>query len=463
MGIRRTILPVLACLLSAATLPAQPVISAVVNGASYSGTLSPGCWAAMFGSKLASGLSLAPGIPLPAKLNNVSVTVAGIAAPLLFVSPAQVNFLVPYEAAIPANGIVPVVITTAEGASAAFSLRLVRNSPAIFTIGGNGIGKAIAFNAGFQLIDAFAPDTPMLFYAAGLGPTNPAAVSASGGNSSEPFNRIVDNLEVFVGDVKADVLFAGLAPGFPGIYQVNVMPKGAASDRLYLRMGPIQSNIPEVAAPAAANVANVTGSIEGLYPSTGGASGVPAPGAIMQSVMFFGGAYTAAFDILPDAKPFTVIATGEGGSATFNFDPPKGTYGATIAVPSMAARSGDFSASEFPAVLDFANCPGGVCGSFPGSRIPASRLDPAFLAAINLISLPNAPPASPSATFRLLYGGSAPAGSRFVINNESPYVSKFGGFTQISQAGAKTRTTSFKLYVDGKLIASKDATYSVTQ
>jgi hypothetical protein len=42
---------------------------------------------------------------------------------------------------------------------------------------------------------------------------------------------------VFIGEQKAEVLFAGLAPGYPGVYQVNVRAATLWTDRIYLREG----------------------------------------------------------------------------------------------------------------------------------------------------------------------------------------------------------------------------------
>lgn len=465
---RRIGLGITCFLLAVLPLCAQPSISAVLNGASYSGTLSPGCWAALWGSKLATSTVTAASVPLPALLGNVSVSVAGIAAPLLFVSANQINFLIPFEVAIPGNSVAPVTVTTAEGTSAAFNIRLGRNSPGVFTLGGNGLGKAIVFNANYQPLDTIPPNAPVIFYAAGLGPTNPPATSSAGGAMTEPFNRVVDNLEVYIGEARAEILFAGLAPGFPGIYQINVMPKGAASDRLFVRSGAWQSNVAEAGALAGENVANVAGSIEGLYPPTKPNTApfnIPTmTNPVGQSVMFLGGYFAVSFDIRTDAKPFTVAATGEAGSATINFNPSKGTYDAVVAIPAMAPRFGDFSTSEFTPLLDFYTCNKALCIPFPGSIIPRSRLDPVYLAATNLLPTPNTPVPVGSATGTLISSGLAPAGSRFVIDNDThSELSRFGGFLQISPAGARTRAAAFKLYVDGKLVASRDAAYDVQQ
>ena len=115
----------------------------MLNAASYSNTLAPGTWAAIFGTKLAVSTASAPAVPLPLTLAEVmSVTVGGIPAPLSYVSPGQINFVVPFEAALGPS--VPVVVTTSYGASAPVNITLVRDAPALFTQNAQGTGMAIA-------------------------------------------------------------------------------------------------------------------------------------------------------------------------------------------------------------------------------------------------------------------------------------------------------------------------------
>ena len=450
--------------MSTAQLHAQPVIAAIINGASSGATLSPGCWASIYGTKLAAAVSFASSVPLPKKLGETSVSVAGVAAPVKYVSANQVNFLVPFEITIPQNSVVPVTVTTAEGTSAAFNLRLVLDAPAIFTKDGSGLGPALVFNGAFQPVDTLDGST-IILYATGLGPVSPAVPSENGGASTEPLNRTVDPFEVYVGDAKAAVPFAGLAPGFPGVYQLNVVPPSPMSGRLYIRSGAWQSNVTDVGIAAGSNVANVTGTIAGLYPPTElnqppafATSLSPSIGA---SVLPVAGGFSAAFDIKPDAKPFSLVAAGETGQVLIMFDPPKGTYQATIVVPTQQARAGDFSSAEFKPVWDLSSCLNAVCSPFPGNMIPGKLMDPVWALVSQVLPLPNvaSPPAS---TGFVITSGSAPAGSRFVINRTTQsQLSTFGGFLQISPGAPKTRTTTFQLYVDGKLVASQDAAYSV--
>jgi hypothetical protein len=289
--------------------------------------------------------------------------------------------------------------------------------------------------------------------------------SENGGASAEPLNRTVDPFEVYIGDAKAAVPFAGLAPGFPGVYQLNVVPPSPMSGRLYIRSGAWQSNVTDVGIAAGSNVANVTGTIAELYPPTElnqppafATSLSPSIGA---SVLPVAGGFSAAFDIKPDAKPFSLVAAGEAVQALIMFDPPKGTYQATIVVPTPQARAGDFSSAEFKPVWNLSSCLNAVCSPFPGNMIPGKLIDPVWALASQVLPLPNvaSPPAS---TGFAITSGSAPAGSRFVIDRTShSYLSTFGGFLQISPGAPKTRTTTFQLYVDGKLVASQDAAYSV--
>jgi uncharacterized protein (TIGR03437 family) len=438
---------------------AQPTVGAVLNGASYSGTLSPGCWAVIYGSKLAPRSSTATQLPLPTNMEGVSVSVAGIRAPLLYVASDQLNFLIPFEVAIPSNGVVPLTVTTGDGVSPVFYLRLVRNAPAVFTADATGSGRALAFDSLFQPVERLGkgPQEPIVIYATGLGPTNPPATSFEGGSSTEPFNRAVDRVQAYFGEIAAPVQFAGLAPGFPGVYQLNVVLLGRATDRLYLRIGNWQSNVVHIPITAGANVASVSGSVDALYPT---AQSLP----IDVSILPLAGKFSLALDLKPDAAAFEVQAVGEVGSAWVAIDPATKSYRAVVTVPNPGPRVGDFSLSEFSPIFDFTACLNALCEVMPGNVIPVARIDPAWPAAIRTMPLPNASGAARGSTAFLEFSGSIEPGGRFVIDDDHhPELAMFAGFLQISAGLPKTRSTSFQLYVDGTLIASKDVTYAVVQ
>ena len=76
----------------------QPSATTVVNAASLQpGAVAPGSLITIFGSNLANAAMSAPTARLPRSLGGVTLSINGIAAPLLFVSPGQINAQVPFE------------------------------------------------------------------------------------------------------------------------------------------------------------------------------------------------------------------------------------------------------------------------------------------------------------------------------------------------------------------------------
>ena len=459
MKTTRRILNVLALTVALASVAsAQPAVSAVLNAASYSAVVSPGCWVAIFGNNLAPAPATAATVPLPTMLGGVSVSIAGLAAPMLFVSANQVNALIPFEATIPANNVVPVMVTS-PGGSVTYNIRLTRDAPAIFTRNGAGTGRAFVFDPKFQAVDTIAAQDVVVLYAAGLGPADSSGHAA-------------DEVEVYIGDRKAQVLFAGLAPGLPGIYQLNVMAPAPATDRLYLRSGGWQSNIVDIGIRSGANTANVTGTIDGLYPSSdpfftlppcvGDDPVGPCGAGETFSFMLHAGSFSVSFDILPpspSAGAFAVAAVGEAGGSIISIDPVAGTYTASVTTITTAASHGDYSGTNLQ-VLDYLSCNNAVCQPFPGMVIPATRIDPFWARATQQLPPPNTTvPASPNA---LLQASGNLNGSRLVVDGQTnSTLSKFGGIVQVPFGPFDKRVSTFKLYVDGKLVASKDFPYGV--
>jgi uncharacterized protein (TIGR03437 family) len=161
--------------MAASCAVAQQVVRAVVNGASYSTSLAPGTWAVIYGTALA---------PEDGSSGGVSVTVGGVNAPLVFVSPGQINALIPLEAAslnLGQQASLPLAVTAPAGLSAPFMVKLSRVAPAIFTQNGAGTGAALAWDANFQ----------------------PLSIVGSGGLGPASSSGVNDSLNVLIGDVTA--------------------------------------------------------------------------------------------------------------------------------------------------------------------------------------------------------------------------------------------------------------------
>src|SRR5262249_35916947 len=141
------------------------------------------------------------------------------------------------------GSVLPLYVTTPEGKSAAFLLPVTPSGPGLFTLSGDGRGPVAAYDANFRLMDSVSAGQAIILYATGLGPTDPPAASGDPGAVSEPFKRVVNVPEVFIGEAPARVDFAGLAPGLPGVYQLNVVPQQLSTDRLFIRSLGRTSNI----------------------------------------------------------------------------------------------------------------------------------------------------------------------------------------------------------------------------
>jgi uncharacterized protein (TIGR03437 family) len=149
-------------------------------------------------------------------------------APLLFVSPTQVNFQCP-DTKIGERLSIEVV-TDAE-TSMGLDTTVLYSTPGILTLDGSGSGQgAILLADRPQIAMARAADVPsqpaqpgdyISIYALGLGPAQnrPAPGYPAG---ADPLAYLEAPIRVTIGGVDAEVAFAGLAPGFVGLCQVNV-------------------------------------------------------------------------------------------------------------------------------------------------------------------------------------------------------------------------------------------------
>ena len=229
--------------------PAMPSQFTIKNSASFAST------GAASGS-LASAVPVTTGvtqnlsansIPLTTMLGGVTMSIGGsltfdatsntwiysptgsVQAPLLFVGPNQINFQIP--PGIRLGRSVPAQLTKPDGSTLLTTLNVTATSPGIFTLSSNGQGQGTVLNEdnslnGIPQIIAGANPAPrgsvIQIFATGAGATNPPLspgdAAPLGGN---PLVFTVVHPTVNIGGMVAPVQFSGMAPGYPGVWQIN--------------------------------------------------------------------------------------------------------------------------------------------------------------------------------------------------------------------------------------------------
>jgi uncharacterized protein (TIGR03437 family) len=214
-----------------ATDQKAPTLSAggVLNAASFQkdAPLAPGTMVSIFGEGLASGAAAAEELPLPTELAGTMVSVAGRPMPLIYVSEGQINALTPFE--IPANSRQQIVVRSGNTVSVPDQISLAAASPGVFTKTQSGKGQAIAVHADGTLVErgnATCAGKVIVIYGVGLGAVRPA-MEAGARAPADPLAWVEGPVTVKIGGKAATVDYAGLTPGFAGLYQLNArVPEG---------------------------------------------------------------------------------------------------------------------------------------------------------------------------------------------------------------------------------------------
>lgn len=212
-----------------------PVISSggIVSASSFAAQtpLAPGAMVSIFGSKLGNGTAQAPSLPLGTQLAGATLVVAGQSMPLLYASDGQVNALLPFG--VPVNTRVQVIATNGSQVSLPEEISIAAAEPGVFQVNAavNNQGHIYVAHADgtASLAASGSPATAgdeVVIYCSGLGAVNVPVVDGA----ASPFSPIafaVNTPTLTIGGVNARVDFAGLTPGFAGLYQINAaVPAG---------------------------------------------------------------------------------------------------------------------------------------------------------------------------------------------------------------------------------------------
>jgi len=234
------------------TWTTAPVIlpSGIITAGSFGAfpSIAPATWIEIYGTNLATTRNQTwagsdfVGNLAPTALGGTTVTIGGQNAFIDYVSPGQVNVQVPSGVEA---GMQPVVVTTAGGASAAYSVQVNPTQPGwlappSFMLNGNQYVVAL-FSGTFTYVLPVTvtgittarakPGDNITLYGVGFGPVTP---NIPAGQIVTQANAL-PSFQVYFGGTPATVKYAGLAPNYLGLYQFNVVvPNIAASDSVPL-------------------------------------------------------------------------------------------------------------------------------------------------------------------------------------------------------------------------------------
>lgn len=207
------------------------------NSANFFGRFAPGMLAtifafpsAQFGGATASSTSS----PTATALGDVQVSVGGTPAPLFYISPGQINFQVP--GATPVGGLEEIQVSSVSTGQvwASWLFQMDAESPGLFTVDGSGSGQVVALNQDGSANNGANPakaGSIVTLYATGQGSIGGMPQDGQG---AQGIVATPQTPQVFINSgfvPTGDVQFSGLAPGFAGLWQINVkVPADAPPD-----------------------------------------------------------------------------------------------------------------------------------------------------------------------------------------------------------------------------------------
>lgn len=219
----------------------------VVSASAFGGfsTVAPGSWVEIYGANLAGSTRQwaggdFTGSSAPISLDNTSVSIGGQSAFVSYISPGQVNAQLPSGIA---TGTQQLTVTTPNGTSAQYPVTVNATQPGLlapssFIVAGNQYVAALHADGSFVLppnaipglsTTQAKPGETILLYGVGFGNVTP---SISAGQIVGVSNQLAQPFAIQFAQAGATVSYAGLAPGFVGLYQFNVVVPSVSDNDL---------------------------------------------------------------------------------------------------------------------------------------------------------------------------------------------------------------------------------------
>lgn len=200
----------------------------IVNAATFApvgDNISPGEIIAIYGSGLAGGTASASALPYPTLLGGVTVSINGTLAPLYYVSPGQINCIVPYELT---GSSATIVVTSGVTPSNSVTVGVVAATPGVISANDSGYGDGAITHANNTLVNSSSPAQPgetVQMYVVGLGGLTTPITDGHGAVSGQIDNATIQPI-VIIDGIQAQVTYWGQTVD-AGLYQINfVVPAG---------------------------------------------------------------------------------------------------------------------------------------------------------------------------------------------------------------------------------------------
>jgi uncharacterized protein (TIGR03437 family) len=201
---------------------APPTIAAVVNAADGTQPVAPGGLISVYGQQMSPVNMATNQIPLPTALGESCLTINGTPVPMLFVSSQQINGQIPFSAI----GNSTMTLRTPGGISNNLYFTILPAAPSVFRSGTagpqTGLATIIRADDG-QLVtptNPIHPNDTLIIYATGLGATSPVIASGMPAPDGVLPTAVIQPT-LTLGGMPLNVEYAGLAPGYIGVYQIN--------------------------------------------------------------------------------------------------------------------------------------------------------------------------------------------------------------------------------------------------
>jgi adhesin/invasin len=234
-------------------LPTSPVITSIVNAASFVFGAAPGSLQTIFGMNLGAETAIATTNPLPLSLGGIRVLLKAKPVPLLYVSSSQINFQIPVDATAGASDL---VVSSGSGPLASTSLRVDNTAPGVFLQLKGDSRRAAALNLDYSL-NLPATPTPAGSYISvfltGIGAVSPVVPSGDAAPIS-PLSTSSSATSATIGPRPVVIQYTGRAPQSltdqvnlqvpvdlpPGEYPVIVTINGVRSNSAIISIGPAE-------------------------------------------------------------------------------------------------------------------------------------------------------------------------------------------------------------------------------